>query len=269
MLNPKIKSSFLALLCALTLTLTACSGCGGNEDDSQSSDTADTSSPTSEETTPSESESETSSLDADDNYYQSVIAALEEKLLLEKQDKYISNYEYELKLKELQLQIDALKNQSGGNVVTDKPVVDTNAPTENLGATETGTSPESTPTFEGEKMSFRYGIVDGTITIYEYLGGTTTVAIPSTINGYRVTAIADYAFANSDVTTVVIPPSVKSIGWFAFNGCSSLSSVSIPASVSSIGYAAFDGCNNVTILCTAKSYAKEYAASFGMSYQVI
>ena len=111
--------------------------------------------------------------------------------------------------------------------------------------------------------------MDGTVTIYEYLGGTTTVAIPSTINGYRVTAIADHAFANSEVTAVVIPPSVKSIGWFAFNGCASLSSVSIPASVTSIGYAAFDGCNRLTILCTANSYAKEYAASFGMSYQVI
>lgn len=252
MLNKKVTALTLAVICAASLA--SCSG--GNAPETT----------TAEDTTLAEDVgTPDNSLDAEE-YYQSVIAALEEQLLLQKQENYISEYEYDLKLRELQAQIDALK---AGADVTDKPTVESDAPTENLGSQETLGASQNMPTYEGEKMSFRYGIENGTVTIYEYLGGTTTVAIPSTINGYRVVAIADYAFANSSVTAVVIPPSVKSIGWFAFNGCASLSSISIPASVTSIGYAAFDGCDKVTILCVANSYAKEYAASFGMSYQVI
>lgn len=214
------------------------------------------------QTTESTTEAESNTVLNAEEYYQSVIAALEAELLLQKQENYISGYEYDERLRELEEQIAALKANPPSS---DKPNSETGTEhsTENLG------SPQNAPTYEGEKMSFRYKTENGTATVLEYLGGTSTVAIPSTINGYRVVAIADYAFANSSVSAVVIPPSVTSIGWFAFSGCTSLSSVSIPSSVTSIGYAAFDGCDRVTVLCTVGSYAAEYAASFGMSYQVI
>ena len=263
MSKQKARITLVSIACALALALPSCA----SGDESKESTTTTAAPPAQQtEAATTEASDVQDQLDATD-YYEAVIAALEAKLLEEKQDRYISEYEYDQKLRELEDQLTALKNQASNK--TDKPSADTDAPTENLGAEETDTPPEHAPVYEGEKMSFRYGIVNGTVTIYEYLGGTTTVAIPSTLNGYRVTAIADYAFAGSDVTAVVIPPSVVSIGWFAFNGCASLSSVSIPASVTSIGYAAFDGCDGVTVLCVANSYAREYAASFGMSYQVI
>ena len=78
---------------------------------------------------------------------------------------------------------------------------------------------------------------------------TTTghITIPSTLGGYYVTSIGDYAFYNcSRLTGVTIPDSVTSIGYGAFYGCSGLTSVTIPDSVTSIGDWAFGYCRGLT-----------------------
>ena len=109
-------------------------------------------------------------------------------------------------------------------------------------------------------------------------GGGTDVVIPSEIDGKKVVAIADYAFttngitptninntkkvvpsylynsenktiatpltiaqpAGLDITSVVIPSSVTSIGNYAFFG-NKLTEVTIPSTVKSIGVSAFSG----------------------------
>ncbi|MDR1592371.1 MAG: leucine-rich repeat domain-containing protein [Prevotellaceae bacterium] len=66
-------------------------------------------------------------------------------------------------------------------------------------------------------------------------------------NTYAVTAIGNSAFYNcSDLTSVIIPESVKTIGNKAFYECSGLTSVTIGNSVETIGHAAFSGCSGLT-----------------------
>ncbi|MFA9422996.1 MAG: leucine-rich repeat protein [Sedimentibacter sp.] len=77
----------------------------------------------------------------------------------------------------------------------------------------------------------------GTITYYNIEGGL-DVAIPSTIGGVAVTGIGDGAFAGRDLTSVIIPDSVETIGVSAFAN-NQLTSVTIGSSVISIGDNAF------------------------------
>ena len=49
-----------------------------------------------------------------------------------------------------------------------------------------------------------------------------------------------------NVTSITIPDNVKSIGSYAFNGCTSLTSITIPESVKSIGRYAFYDCSSLT-----------------------
>lgn len=73
------------------------------------------------------------------------------------------------------------------------------------------------------------------------------IVIPSTIEGYPVTAIGDYAFLLcNNITSIVIPEGVSIIGQWAFYDCTNLTSIFIPQSVISIGEAAFNYCDNLT-----------------------
>ena len=95
---------------------------------------------------------------------------------------------------------------------------------------------------------YTYEVDNGEATVTRvssYISGDIT--IPSTLGGYPVTSIADYAFDEcSSLTSVTIGNSVTSIGDAAFYYCSSLTSVTIPNSVTSIGAGAFGGCNSLT-----------------------
>ena len=55
-----------------------------------------------------------------------------------------------------------------------------------------------------------------------------------------------YSDKNTEITKLIIPNDVTSIGSYAFNGCSGLTSVTIPNSVTSIGYSAFSSCSSLT-----------------------
>ena len=106
---------------------------------------------------------------------------------------------------------------------------------------------------------FWYDVLDdGTAEITGYNQSSSTVTIPSTINGKKVTRIGDEALSDYlNITNVIIPNGVTSIGSKAFSGCYNLKNVTIPSSVTSIGSKAFMACfslKNITVDSNNKNY---------------
>ena len=78
-----------------------------------------------------------------------------------------------------------------------------------------------------------------------------------------LTSIAAF-FSCKNLSSVVLPNSVTSIGGYAFCDCKGLSSLIIPNSVTSIGESAFDGCSGLTSLTIPNSVTRiEYYAFSG------
>ncbi len=96
----------------------------------------------------------------------------------------------------------------------------------------------------GSSLDLKYIYSDNEITgtgIYGCDHDITSVIIPE-----YVTSIGSYAFSDcSNLNSVIIPDSVTSIGDYAFRNCSSLTSITIPDSVTSIGSYAFADCSAV------------------------
>ena len=68
-----------------------------------------------------------------------------------------------------------------------------------------------------------------------------------------MTKVENYVFQNcSNLTSVVIPEGVTTVGWYAFNGCSSLTSITLPESVTSVEWAAFSGCSSLASIVLPK-----------------
>ncbi len=128
-------------------------------------------------------------------------------------------------------------------------------------------SPETdAPVSEDASDLFTYEKKNGEITILSYIGRETAVTVPREIEGCPVVRIGESAFQGSGVSSVVLPDTVTTIGWFAFSSCSSLASLSASPSLSSIGYGAFDGCPaSLTLFAPAGSYLSEYGKSFGIA----
>ena len=79
-----------------------------------------------------------------------------------------------------------------------------------------------------------------TAQITGYTGTETELKIPSTINGYKITTIANNAFRdNTTITSAIIPEGITTLGRYMFYGCKALEHVVIPEGVKTISYAAF------------------------------
>ena len=99
---------------------------------------------------------------------------------------------------------------------------------------------------KGEQVNpasdFAYTADGGEVTITEYIGESEHVLIPDTIDGLPVTALADKAFYEKTVTTVVVPDSVTEIGAACFSGDNYLVSLKLPDGLAELPYGALESC---------------------------
>ncbi|MCG6191138.1 leucine-rich repeat protein [Maribellus maritimus] len=78
------------------------------------------------------------------------------------------------------------------------------------------------------------------------LAFNTCYEITNVILPFNLVSIGDAAFAERLwLTSVTLSPSVTTIGRSAFQGCQNLSSINIPSTVTSIGMGAFEGCSGL------------------------
>lgn len=83
---------------------------------------------------------------------------------------------------------------------------------------------------------------NGEVTITDYTGTREHVLIPPEIDGQPVTALADKAFYEKHVTTVVVPDSVTEIGNLCFSGDNYLVSLTLPDELAELPPASLESC---------------------------
>ena len=116
-------------------------------------------------------------------------------------------------------------------------------------ATITGSPQNKYVTFKVISEVFKTCQVgDGTNLALDNTSVSGYVALPSTVNGYTITAIADNAFKDcSHLSAVDIPEKVTSIGESAFEGCTQIQTIDFlgTSTLSSIGRNAFYNCSSL------------------------
>ena len=109
--------------------------------------------------------------------------------------------------------------------------------------TVTGAYQKSEPEYTSREKE------DGTIAVTGYNGSDSALTIPASINGKKVSEIADSAFAGLlCLKTVRVPEGVTHIGNYAFECCSLLKKIYLPESLRSIGDGAFSGCGSLSLV---------------------
>ncbi len=82
-----------------------------------------------------------------------------------------------------------------------------------------------------------------------------SIEIPNTVISIEKAATGSYgAFEGcTNLTSVMLPESLETIGWCTFCGCTSLTSISFPESLETIDSSAFSGCTGLTSISLPES----------------
>lgn len=96
-------------------------------------------------------------------------------------------------------------------------------------------------------IGVEYEVSSGYLLDYYGVGGD--VVIPGDLSIYYLSAYSDSTtgpfYENEDITSVVVPEGVLSIGYATFGDCTNLKTVYLPSSIESISTGAFSGCTSL------------------------
>lgn len=132
----------------------------------------------------------------------------------------------------------------------------TESPATEPPATEAPTEePTTEPPIPGY---YEYTVLeDNTARITKYIGGDTEIVIPSTLDGYTVTELGDFAFHKCKrLKHIGIPDTVTQIGFLAFADCTSLEEITIPDSVTVLENKSFHECSSLKTVAIGNSLKK-------------
>ena len=123
-------------------------------------------------------------------------------------------------------------------------------PTEGLPTAEAAEEDTVTYYTEGD---WTYYVEDGGAVIgagsgTAYSGSETAVSTPTTLGGYPVVGIGEYAFFKSELTALTISEGVTFIDSYAVQSCSSLTEITIPSTLTTIFFKAIRACTGLTAL---------------------
>lgn len=98
-----------------------------------------------------------------------------------------------------------------------------------------------------DDIAVEYTVRNKEVCITGCNGSVASLVIPSQIEGFPVTSVAESAFeGNDDIISCTFPDSLKKIGAKAFRACPQLSDIKIGSGVSDIGEYAFTACPALT-----------------------
>ena len=117
-----------------------------------------------------------------------------------------------------------------------------------------GVARAATETVDG--IEWTYTLEDGEAEIQAVQDSVSgQVAIPGTLGGAPVTAIAASVFSGlEEITGITIPDSVNRIGNDAFCGCSGLTELALGPNITSFGENAFIWCEGLRVLYVPASW---------------
>ncbi|MBR2719268.1 MAG: leucine-rich repeat protein [Clostridia bacterium] len=97
------------------------------------------------------------------------------------------------------------------------------------------------------EADFTYEAINGLdARLTGYTGEDTTVIVPETVGGYKVTEIGSRAFADhATLVSIALPATVTKIHEYAFSNCDALKAVHMEEGLVSVGYRAFEDCDEL------------------------
>ena len=75
---------------------------------------------------------------------------------------------------------------------------------------------------------------------------TGSLTIPYLVEGYKVVAVGEKAFMETNIESLVLSEGIKTVEQLAFSACIRLQSIKLPSTVQNLGYYCFVGCYNLT-----------------------